>query len=121
MHWIEKADLDLLHFINGTLSNPFLDKVMPPVSGNAFFVPVVAVALIMLIWKGRRRGVVCVLFLLLAIWIGDAYICNSIKNALQRPRPFLSLNGLHVPIGKGNSGSMPSSHPANWFAPTTVL
>src|SRR5258706_4790432 len=121
MHWIEKADLDLLHFINGTLSNPFLDKVMPPVSGNAFFVPVVALALITLIWKGRRRGVVCVLLLLLAIWVGDGYICNSIKNALHRPRPFLSLTDLHVLVGKGNSGSMPSSHAANWFAATLVL
>ena len=121
MLWLQNLDLELFHFINETLSNPLFDKVMPVLSGNAFFVPVVALALLILIWKGRRRGVICVVLLLLAIWIGDGYICNSIKHGLQRPRPYLAITDLHVLVGKGNSGSMPSSHAANWFAATMVL
>jgi hypothetical protein len=48
-------------------------------------------------------------------------VCNSIKNAVGRPRPFETLPGVFLHIGKGSSPSMPSSHAANWFSLAIVL
>ncbi len=96
---------------------------MPWASGNRFFAPAFLVAVVLLIWKGGVRGRVCVLMLLLVIIAGDSVICNTLKQLIQRPRPFLAMPDVHVPTGIGmtGSGSMPSSHAANWFAATMVL
>ena len=87
MHWLQTMDLDLFRFINGTLSNPFFDKVMPFVSGNAFFYPVVVLLGILLVCKGRARGTVCLLMLLLVLAVGDGWVCRTIKHAVARDRP----------------------------------
>jgi membrane-associated phospholipid phosphatase len=121
MQWLQNLDVEFFRFINQGLSNPFLDRVMPFLSGNAFFIPVLVAACLVLIWRGRARGLICVVLLGLVIWMGDSFVCNMIKHALQRPRPFLDLSDAHVLVGKGKSGSMPSSHAANWFAATVVL
>src|SRR5437867_1392922 len=94
MHWLQTVDLELFRFINSTLSNPVLDQVMPFLSGNHFFVPVLTLLAILLVWKGGARGLICVILLILVVWLGDSYICNTIKHALQRPRPFLTLSAL---------------------------
>jgi undecaprenyl-diphosphatase len=148
VHWLQAFDLDLLRFINQTLSNSFFDVVMPFASGNKFFFPVVIFAGVLLLVKGGARGRLCVLMLLLILWPGDSYICNTIKHAIERPRPFITHpevlrpgstrrpnltdpdmaavspveSGAEVrPTGRSGYNSMPSSHAANWFAATMIL
>jgi hypothetical protein len=58
--------------------------------------------------------------LVLAVFVGDGLICGTLKRAIGRPRPFLDLSDAIVRLGRGGSGSMPSSHAANWFAATAV-
>jgi membrane-associated phospholipid phosphatase len=117
MHWLQTLDLDLFRFVNLTLSNSALDIAMPWASGNAAFIPALLLLGILLVWKGGTRGLICVLMLVVAVSLTDG-ICNIIKHAVARPRPFLVLAEAHLPptIGRGGSGSMPSSHAANWFA-----
>ena len=50
MQWLQTFDVDLFRFINADLANPLLDKVMPFVSGNAFFYPLLLVTGLVLIW-----------------------------------------------------------------------
>ncbi len=146
MQWLEQLDVNAFRFINGTLSNPVLDKVMPFVSGNVFFIPALIVLGALLIWKGRERGLVCVLMMGLVVGTDDGIICRIIKHAVQRPRPFSVLADVKRP-GKPSKGlnqlskeekvversgtvptnppmlstnSMPSAHAANWFAGTMV-
>ena len=90
---------------------------MPWASENVLFIPALVLLGFLLIWKGGSRGLLCVLMLILAVSLSDA-VCNIIKHALSRPRPFLALADAHLPptIGRGGSGSMPSSHAANWFS-----
>ena len=123
MHWLQTLDAGLFHWINPTLSSSFLDVLMTFASGNRFFVPVVLLAAAMLIWKGGARGRVCVLMLVVVIALGDSFVCNTLKQLIHRPRPFHVIADVHVPdgIGRTDSGSMPSSHAANWFAATMVL
>ena len=81
--------------------------------------------------------------LLTALIVGtnDGLVCNTLKHAVARPRPFVTLpearvfgkigdgyvppeinaDGVDMAAGKGSHNSMPSSHAANWFAATMAL
>ncbi len=115
-----QLDISLFRLIHQTGSNPLFDKVMPFVSGNAFFYPALVVLAVLLICKGRSRGIICILMLVLTVSLCDGWICRLLKDVVARPRPFLTLSDVHPLIGKGGSFSMPSSHAANWFAATMV-
>ncbi len=93
---------------------------MPQFSDSKYFFPILIVVLIALVWKGGVRGRLCVAMVLLAVFIGDGWVCNTIKHAVERPRPFAAMSDVNLLLGKGGSGSMPSSHAANWFAATMV-
>jgi membrane-associated phospholipid phosphatase len=121
MQWLERLDVDTFRFMNMKLVNPFFDQVMPLLSGNAIFFPVVILACLLLIWRGGVRGLVCVLMLAAIVSAGDGLVCRTIKHAVGRDRPFLGVPDARCLIGKGGSGSMPSSHAANWFAATMVM
>src|SRR6266404_1326903 len=120
MHWLQTLDIGLFRFANTTLSNPAFDAVMPFFSGNALFFPMATLAGLLLAWKGRARGVVCVLMLVLIVALGDGLVCLTIKEVVGRQRPFLVLPDVHLLVGQSNTGSMPASHAANWFAATMV-
>lgn len=121
MHWLYTLDVELFRFINLTLMNPVFDRVMPFLSGNSLFVPALLAGAILLAWKGGARGRLCLLMLILVAAVGDGFICNTLKHAVGRERPFLVLPDVHCLVGKSGSGSMPSAHAANWFAATMVV
>ena len=89
MDWLQTLDAELFRFINLRLINPVCDVVMPFASGNALFRPLLLLAGLLLIWKGRARGILCLLMLALILPLGDGLICNTIKHAVGRPRPFV--------------------------------
>ena len=145
MHWLQTLDVALFRLVNLRLINPVFDVVMPLASGNALFRPLLVLAVILLVWKGRARGAVCVLMLALIVSLGDGLVCNTLKHALGRPRPYAALPDVHRPghsanspdmspapphqdgtppppsYSRGELTSMPSSHAANWFAATMIL
>jgi membrane-associated phospholipid phosphatase len=143
MHWLQTLDAALFRFINLTLVNPVFDVGMPLASHNALFGPLLLVALVLLVWKGRARGRLCVLMLALILPLGDGMVCNTVKHSIERPRPWAAMRDVHRPGSSANSESMspappaqeaqtvvyppgsltsmPSSHAANWFAATMIL
>jgi undecaprenyl-diphosphatase len=123
MPWLESLDVALFRFINLTLSNPLFDRLMPFLSGNSLFVPLLIVLAAILIWKAGTRGRLCVVMIVLVVGLGDPLVVNTLKHAVGRPRPFKVIADAHVPpqIGKTDSFSMPSAHTANWFAATVIL
>ena len=70
MDLLLQLDLSLFRFINEKLAHPFLDTIMSFASGNVFFMPSVVLACLLLAWRGRTRGVVCVAMVLLVIFDG---------------------------------------------------
>ncbi len=120
MHWLQTLDVALFRFINQTLSNPLFDVVMPWLSGNRLFVPLVLLAAAGLIWRGRGKAAWFLLLLALAVGVTDGLVCNTLKHALGRVRPCAALENVRLLVGCGGSGSMPSSHAANWFAVAMV-
>jgi len=141
MHWLQALDTSLFLFVNRSLSNSFFDWLMPVLSGNAFFFPAVFLLGVGLLWKGNARLRLCVLLLVLILPLGDTFICNTIKHAVARPRPFVTLpearqwgkigkgyippeagdSGVDMSASIGSGTSIPSSHAANWFAATMIL
>jgi membrane-associated phospholipid phosphatase len=140
--WLHTIDVGVFRFINETLSNSIFDVIMPFASGNKFFFPVLAILGMLLLWKGGKRGWLCAMMAVLILWPGDSYICNTIKHAIGRARPFMALENVRQPMSFGrirpaqprvmdnpengspanlpNHNSMPSSHAANWFAATMI-
>ncbi|PAW75864.1 MAG: hypothetical protein B9S33_21340, partial [Pedosphaera sp. Tous-C6FEB] len=118
--WLQSLDAALFRSINQSLSNPFFDWLMPVLSGNKFFVPAVIVASVWLIWKQRTKGALCVVFILLAVALGDPLIINSIKHAVGRPRPFVPMPESITLVGRTSSFSLPSAHAANMAAAAMV-
>lgn len=120
MAWLQSIDTALFRFVNHTLANPVCDWLMPLLSGGNWFVLALFPFAAFVVWKWRARGALCVLFAALAVALGDGLVINTLKHALDRPRPFLILADAHVLIGKGGSGSLPSAHAANCFAAAMV-
>src|SRR5262249_2127392 len=103
MDWLQALDVTAFRFINGTLSNPFFDKLMPFVSGNVFFAPVLGVLAVLLVWKTRERGLICILMLGIIVGTCDGVICRTIKHAVGRPRPFNALSDVNRPARSSRS------------------
>jgi membrane-associated phospholipid phosphatase len=118
--WLHLVDLALFRFINLKLSNGFLDLILPELSSNAWFAPVVLVLGIWLVWKGGARGRLFVLSLAVILGAGDGLVINPLKKAAARSRPFVELPEANVLVGRGQSGSLPSSHTSTWFAATLL-
>ncbi len=141
MHWLQTLDTNLFFFVNRSLANPVFDWLMPILSGNAFFIPVLLLLIVGLLWKGNARLRLCIILLVVILPLGDAFVCNTIKHAVARPRPFVTLPearnfgsigkgyvppqinepGVDMATHQGSRTSMPSSHAANWFAATMIL
>jgi membrane-associated phospholipid phosphatase len=119
--WLQSFDVSLFRFINTSLSNSFFDKLMPFASDSPCFACLFLALAVFLVWKGGARGRICALMLVLSLCLGNWLLCESIKNAVGRPRPFLTLPDVILRVGKGGSFSLPSSHAANWFSATMVL
>jgi undecaprenyl-diphosphatase len=145
MHWLHTLDTDLFLFCNRSLVNPFFDWLMPVLSGNGgakiVFLTVAILTGVALLCFGNRQARLCVLFLAFTVGTNDSLICNTLKHAIARPRPFVTLpqarlyghigkgyippeideHGVNLAAHKGNHNSMPSAHAANLFAATMVL
>ena len=139
MHWLQQLDTSLFLFFNRSLVNPFFDWLMPILSGSggyksAFLAMAIATGIAILI-LGKSRARICVLLLALIVGTNDGLICNPLKHAIARPRPFVEIQEArvfgkigagYVPpenrmAGQGSHNSMPSSHAANWFCGAMVL
>ncbi len=141
MHWLQTLDANLFLFVNRTLSNPLFDRLMPVLSNNVFFFPLLFLLGAGLLWKGGVRMRLCVVMLALILPLGDNFVINTVKHAVARPRPYATLlearlfgrvgggyiapeagdNGLEMSRTRGNGTSMPSSHASSWFAATLIF
>jgi len=132
-------------FLNTGFHNPALDVVMAGLSSWAVWWPFAVVGGLGLMVAGGSRGRLAVLAILLAIGISDGFVCRTLKELVQRPRPHEMQEGVRVvdlkkasprflalaqPVNARVSEppkhirggrSFPSSHAANCFALATVL
>ncbi|MSU59048.1 MAG: phosphatase PAP2 family protein [Pedosphaera sp.] len=121
MEWLQSLDEGLFRFVNQSLGNPVLDRVMPWLSGNVLFVPLALLVAGLVIWRYRAKGILCVAMLMLVVPLGDSFVCKTIKQAVRRPRPYVTMADAKQRVGPTSPyAAMPSSHAANWFCATMI-
>lgn len=116
-------NIDLFYFINDTLKNPLFDFAMPFVTELGSFVAMLGVCLLVIIvsiiYKKpyiKKIALLCLFSLLLAD--GIALI---LKYLILEPRPFVSLNNVHLLVIEDDPSSFPSGHTTSTFAVLSVL
>ena len=132
---LQSIDAALFRVINGTLQNAFFDWLMPILAGGWWFLVCILTAGTLVIWKGGRRGRLFVLMVLIVMPLADAWLSNTVKRVVGRPRPCGTLSNVNLPMrldepatddenpfhrGCADTNSMPSGHATNSFAATMV-
>jgi undecaprenyl-diphosphatase len=115
---LERIDLQLFLFLN-SFHSLFWDQVMYAISSVIIWVPLYLVILIYLGNAYKRKFIIILLFIVLAVTLTDQISVQLFKNVVQRLRPCHepSLQG-QVHLVNGVCGGMygfVSSHAANSF------
>jgi undecaprenyl-diphosphatase len=115
---LERLDQQLFLFLN-SLNSPFWDQVMYALSGKVIWAPLYLSILIFLGIKYKRKFLIILLFIILAVTLADQFSLQLFKNLVQRLRPCHepSLVGLvHLVNGEcGGQYGFVSSHATNSF------
>lgn len=122
-----KFDRAIFRFFNRSISNPFFDRVMPVLTNLhhvKWLVWIAVAVLIVLVWRGGRRGRVWVLCAILAVSLADFTSSHIIKAYLHRDRPCYQVDHIGpysfvdtiLLGGCPGSYSFPSNHASNTMA-----
>ena len=116
-------DTALFVFLNTRLTLPVLDTVMPFITKQEHWYPVLAgLVLAMVIWGGKKGRMAAVAFII-AIALSDQVSCAFLKPLIGRVRPCnaLTTEQCRLLVGRSSAMSFPSAHAANSFAMATVV
>lgn len=118
MNWIQEIDNAVTLWIY-SMRQPWLDGFMIWISRlNDATVLWFAVTIVLLCFKRTRQcGVACLWSLLITIILNEIIV----KPLVNRPRPFVQLEGLIMLIRAPRSFSFPSGHTATSFAAATAI
>jgi undecaprenyl-diphosphatase len=113
-------DTALFVLLNTKLTHPVLDSVMPFVTHQENWYPVL-IGLWLALIVGRR-GRMAAVALIIAIALTDQISCSVIKPLVGRVRPCNALTPAqcHLLVGRSSAMSFPSAHAANSFAMAMV-
>jgi len=119
MELLHGLDLWLFHFVNSTLSHPWLDQFFPAITdlhkGLAFQL-IVPVAVFALLWRKYQKKSFLIFFgLLISLALNDATSTALLKNQVQRTRPFETAGVVAIQRSPAGGYSFPSNHAANMF------
>ncbi len=113
-------DLSIFYFINHSIANPVMDFLFPIITNGRNWLPIYAITIILLLWKGGAKGRICSLLLVLGVIISDQTSSHFLKEIFERDRPFNYLSDVRKLVGAGGK-SFPSSHSVNNFCAAFIL
>lgn len=120
--WLLTQDTRLFMLLNGALTHPVLDRVMPALTDQENWYPfLIGLWLALLIWGGRK-GRIAGAALVLAVALSDQVSAGIMKPLFRRLRPCnaLPLDEIRLLVSRSKAFSFPSSHAANAFSMATV-
>ncbi len=120
MTMLQLFDQTVFRWVNQVWTNPILDRLMPFLSGNRFFVPGGLLLLGLIAWRGGCRARCYLVVLFLALAIGETVMTGPLKKGFGRLRPFATEPETRLLAGRGPSYAMPSGHAAIWAAAAAV-
>ena len=118
---LENLDLSILYFCNRNLVNPVFDFLFVIFSNNITFLLLVAVFVILFLFKSGVKAKLAIIISLVCIAIVDPSCYYILKNLFSRLRPCHTLDDLRMIVGCGGLYGFPSNHAANSFAIAMVL
>jgi undecaprenyl-diphosphatase len=116
-------DTALFALINTRMTAPVLDRVMPFITEQEHWYPILAALLLaMVIWGGKRGRMAAVAFII-AVALSDQVTCAALKPLVGRVRPCnaLPVDEVRLLVGRSSAFSFPSAHASNSFAMATVV
>lgn len=115
-------DIKIFRFINSTLYNPLVEKIMWIFANDVFLVAVLFLAFIYLLHKDIIKGKVNIAFSLWTVIITNILNTFILKNIFKRHRPIVELENVNflVYMRKINY-AFPSTHTAMATALVVVL
>ena len=121
MEFLYSIDLTVFYFFNHTISTGFLDKFFSIITDvNKWYIAYIILVGIAF-FKGRRRGKIAVIGLILLIIVTDQTGYRILKELFERVRPCNALSDVITPIGCAGGFSFPSNHAVNNFAAAVFL
>jgi undecaprenyl-diphosphatase len=120
---LSSLDRSLFVLLNGQWTNPALDWLMPFVTNQEHWYPVLlGLWLALLIWGGRQGRIAAVL-LIVGVAITDQLTCSVLKPLVGRVRPCNALppESVRLLVGRSKAFSFPSAHAANSFVMATIF
>jgi hypothetical protein len=118
LHTLQNIDYWIFNFINHTISNSFLDVVLPFLRHAPNWIPLYVFLGIYLLYKYKLEAIKYALYIVIAFALADFISAGIIKPYIARFRPCHSLT-LHARLVLGHCGgkwSFPSSHASNHMA-----
>jgi undecaprenyl-diphosphatase len=120
--WLLTLDLSLFQFINGNLSNPWLDWFMPVITNQHHWALPLLLLWFGLIAFGGKRGRIAAVLVVIAVGLSDVVAAQIIKPWVGRLRPSHALTeGIRLLVPPGGKYGFVSNHAANSFALAAVL
>ncbi|MBM4332891.1 MAG: phosphatase PAP2 family protein [Deltaproteobacteria bacterium] len=119
--FLSSWDTSLFRLINGQGQNYFLDWFMPFMTDLKNFTYVLIVLSVWVLYKGKKAGVVFLVFIGITLAITDQFSSRLLKEWLGRVRPCHVLEGVRMLTDCNTSYSFPSSHAVNIFAAAFFL
>jgi undecaprenyl-diphosphatase len=84
-------DKTLLLFINREWTNPFLDRLMAIFTNFDVWMPILVLAVLVLLWRGKFKVRSFVIVTLLTLALTDGLFTQFMKKIVNRPRPSQAL------------------------------
>lgn len=125
METILQLDHSLFQWINQDLSNTLFDSLMPVIRNKKTWIPFYILGATLLIWKQKKKGLLIILTVIVAVVLSDAVSSHLFKPYFHRIRPCNLpefTNQMNLVLAKCSGAySFPSSHAANHFAIAITL
>lgn len=125
---LRSIDIGLFRTINSGETHAWLDAFFVAISTTKYALPIYIAGLLAMIFVGVRNRLTlrgktylwCAGLLVATITVIDKASHYLLKEVIQRPRPYLTLENVHQLVGSGG-GSFPSNHAMNTAAMAVIL
>ena len=120
-HTLSTLDAWLFHVVNGGLRCDFLDVAMPYLTKIRHWRIPLGILWLYLFFYGGQRGRIVALLMIPAIAVSDVGGNRVLKKLIERDRPCLIFDDVHLLVGCARSSSLPSIHALNIFTAATLF
>ncbi len=121
LEFLQQIDVQIFYAVNRGLENAFFDWLMPVITKKENGFPLWIAAIVLMLWKGGKKGRIAVLLVIPLITLSDQLSASVFKPLFERLRPCVALENVRLLVGMKTSWSFPSAHATNIFAAATYF